>query len=174
LNDGSVTVNRTTQLSWDGNINLLINEAPKGILSLFMRIPGWCHNARIIVNGKAIATKINSGSYAEVRRKWTKGDQLQLILEMPATLIEANPLVEATRNQVAVKRGPVVYCLEFIDLPKNNSVFGIDLPLNAQFKMTPLKIGNEVVVALETTGKKSAGENWNNQFIRRYLRVPLK
>ena len=34
---------------------------------------------------------------------------------MPVALIEANPLVEENRNQVAVKRGPVVYCLESVD-----------------------------------------------------------
>ena len=37
---------------------------------------------------------------------------------MPVRLMEANPLVEETRNQVAVKRGPIVYCLESPDLPE--------------------------------------------------------
>jgi DUF1680 family protein len=36
---------------------------------------------------------------------------------MPPQLIEANPLVEETRNQVAIQRGPLVYCLESVDLP---------------------------------------------------------
>jgi DUF1680 family protein len=36
---------------------------------------------------------------------------------MAARLMEANPLVEETRQQVAVKRGPIVFCLESPDLP---------------------------------------------------------
>ena len=43
---------------------------------------------------------------------------VELDLPMPARLIEANPLVEETRNQVAIERGPIVYCLESPDLPK--------------------------------------------------------
>jgi DUF1680 family protein len=39
-------------------------------------------------------------------------------LPMPVQLIESHPLVEETRNQVAVKRGPIVYCLESADLPE--------------------------------------------------------
>ena len=35
---------------------------------------------------------------------------------MPVRLMEAHPLVEEARNQIAVQRGPIVYCLESIDL----------------------------------------------------------
>jgi len=34
---------------------------------------------------------------------------------MTVKMIEANPLAEEIRNQVAVKRGPIVYCLESVD-----------------------------------------------------------
>ena len=37
---------------------------------------------------------------------------------MPARLMESHPLVEETRGQVAVARGPLVYCLESPDLPE--------------------------------------------------------
>jgi DUF1680 family protein len=36
---------------------------------------------------------------------------------MSPRLIEANPFVEETLNQVAVQRGPLIYCLESSDLP---------------------------------------------------------
>jgi len=38
---------------------------------------------------------------------WRPGDLLDLDLAMPPQLVEANPLVEETRNQLAVKRGPL-------------------------------------------------------------------
>ena len=49
---------------------------------------------------------------------------------MPAVLVESNPLVEETLNQVAVKRGPVVYCVESADL-KGAKVTELSLPANA-------------------------------------------
>ena len=52
-----------------------------------------------------------------------------------AQLIEAHPLVEETRNQVAVKRGPVVYCLESCDLPDGVRVQDVKLPVDSKFSV---------------------------------------
>ncbi len=68
-------------------------------------------------------------------------------MDMPATLIESNPMVEETRNQVAVKRGPVVYCIESPDMP-SLKVFNIAIPYNIQLKPVPTTIANGNMMAL--------------------------
>jgi DUF1680 family protein len=50
-------------------------------------------------------------------------------------MITADPLVEHTRNQVAVMRGPVVYCLESIDVPQGVRLDDICLPADAKWKI---------------------------------------
>jgi DUF1680 family protein len=57
------------------------------------------------------------GTYFEVKRTWKPGDVVTLNLAFGPTLWEANPLVEETFGQVAVRYGPLVYCLEANDLP---------------------------------------------------------
>jgi DUF1680 family protein len=52
---------------------------------------------------------------------------------MEVRLTEANPLVEELRNQVAVERGPIVYCLESHDLPDQTGVCEIVIPNNVRF-----------------------------------------
>jgi DUF1680 family protein len=52
---------------------------------------------------------------------------------MPARMIEANPLVEETRHQVAIQRGPIVYCLESPDLPDGVCVQDVIVPADAKF-----------------------------------------
>jgi DUF1680 family protein len=47
---------------------------------------------------------------------------------MSVRMIEANPYVEETRNEAAVMRGPLVYCLESPDLPKGVRVLDVRLP----------------------------------------------
>jgi len=173
LNDGNIVkLTEETNYPWEGDITLRFDEAPKNEFSIFLRIPGWCHNAKILLNGKPLSTKIESGKYAAVKRKWNKGDCLQLVLEMPVAMIEANPLVEETRNQVAVKRGPVVYCLESTDLNKNNSVFGLGISSSAKFKTTRTKIGNSNVIGLETTAKKIGDNNWSDQLYKEVSKQP--
>jgi DUF1680 family protein len=53
--------------------------------------------------------------YAHIRRRWRKGDVVLLSLDMPAERIYAHPEVAADVGRVALKRGPIVYCLEGAD-----------------------------------------------------------
>ena len=47
--------------------------------------------------------------------RWRKGDKVTLSLDMPAERIYAHPEVAADAGHVALKRGPIVYCLEGAD-----------------------------------------------------------
>ena len=53
---------------------------------------------------------------------------------MGIRLIEANPLVEETRNQIVVKRGPIVYCLESPDLPNSVRISDVIIPADIELK----------------------------------------
>jgi hypothetical protein len=154
LPDGSAfQLTEQTAYPWDGHIALAIERAPAKNFSIFLRIPGWCKTASLKVNGQPVRTTITPGQYAEVHRTWNKGDAITLDLPMPATLLEANPLVEETRGQVAVRRGPVVYCLESPDFPGNIDILRIALPATATFKTMPMHIGGHSLTALSTTAK---------------------
>lgn len=147
LKDGSpIKLTQKTNYPWDGNIRITLLEAPE--TAVFLRIPGWCKHATI--NAKPVKT----GAYVKIKVR--KGDKISLVLDMPATLIEANPLVEETRNQVAVKRGPVVYCMESVDGP----VSDIIIPANIQLRPKAMKIDQGNVMALEGEGRLLQHNNW--------------
>ncbi|QXP53832.1 hypothetical protein H0I24_07845 [Cellulophaga sp. HaHa_2_1] len=44
---------------------------------------------------------------------------------MEIQIIEGHPRIEEIRNQIAVKRGPIVYCMEFPDLPKHTNILEV-------------------------------------------------
>src|SRR5205807_431233 len=103
---------------WDDRIRITIDRAPNREVSISLRIPAWAHNAKVAINGRAEPSIPRAGSFYELRRTWSAGDVVELHLPMPVRILEANPYVEETRNQVAVMRGPIVYCLESTDLPE--------------------------------------------------------
>jgi len=70
--------------------------------------------------------------YAAIERRWPSGDEIELTLLMKPRLVEANPRVEEVRNQVAIMRGPVVYCLESIDLPDDVKIAEVHIPRDIQ------------------------------------------
>jgi DUF1680 family protein len=85
---------------------------------------------------------------------------------MDTELIEANPLVEETLGQVAVKRGPIVYCLESIDLPRGvkplDVLLSSDIKLRARYDQRLL--GG--VAVLEGPALARTNSNWTGQLYR--------
>jgi DUF1680 family protein len=96
---------------------------------------------------------------------------------MPVELIEANPLVEETLGQVAVKRGPVVYCLESPDLPAGVRVGDVAIPAEVRFRARHDSRLLGGVVVLEATLLASPGSDWTGQLYREHRKrewQPLK
>ncbi|MEH6306910.1 glycoside hydrolase family 127 protein [Olivibacter sp. CPCC 100613] len=133
-NGNKVKLRQETAYPWDGAIKIVVEETDKDGFSLFLRIPSWTDKVVLQVNGKEIKEVPKSGTYTKIHRKWKKGDVVSLAMPMETHLMQANPLVEENRNQVAIKRGPLVYCLESLDLPKDKSIFDVAIPLNTNFQ----------------------------------------
>lgn len=117
LPDGQTAILlQETRYPWDGHIKLTWSAAPAAETTLRLRIPSWAAGATLRVNGQPGPEAVQLGTYAAVRRRWTAGDRVELDLPLEVRLMEAHPQVEDCRNRVAVRRGPIVYCLE---LPKS-------------------------------------------------------
>jgi len=162
-----IKLTQTTEYPWEGTIKIAIDAAPKKkAVSFFLRIPEWCQKATIKVNGQEIASENKSNSYSEINRIWKKGDVVELELDMPVVLLESNPLVEETRNQTCVKRGPIVYCLEGKDVDGGKSIDDVMIPAN--IKLTPKKteVDGYPVVELEGVAKLSNQTSWKNTLYR--------
>jgi DUF1680 family protein len=170
-NGEKIQVAQTTDYPWEGAVSIEMKKAPKKQFALFVRIPGWCRGASLTVNGKEEQTNLASSSYVKLERKWKPGDKVELNLPMEAKLMEANPLVEESRNQVAVKRGPVVYCMEGVDLPGSN-IFGVTLPSDIKFVPKPIEIDGAKLAALEGKAFVENTGDWSNTLYREVS--PLK
>ena len=87
------------------------------------------------MNGIDTDAEVNPGTYVNIERRWQKGDVVSLDMPMDIKLIEGHPFIEEVRNEAAIKRGPVVYCIESVDLPEETEILDVYLPVNA--KLTP-------------------------------------
>ncbi|MBE7169429.1 MAG: glycoside hydrolase family 127 protein [Williamsia sp.] len=170
----AVKLTQETDYPWDGLVKIRLEEVPGAAFSLFLRIPGWSDGAQLQVNGKAAAVSVTPGEYAEINRTWKQGDVIELRLPMPVKLLEANPLVEEARNQVAVKRGPVVYCLESIDLPKDKSIFDIAIPLNEKLVPKATTVANSRMMSLEGSALLQPASSWKNKLYKEVSAAKLQ
>ena len=130
--DGArIKVRQETNYPWSGAVKFTIDEAPAREIALKLRIPGWLHAgaAAIRINGQSSAGTPAPGSYHEIRRTFRAGDVIEFTLDFSPVLLESNPLVEETLDQVAVRNGPIVYCLESNDLPEGVRLSDVALSL---------------------------------------------
>lgn len=163
-----IHLHQETNYPWDGAISINIDTAPKEEYALFLRIPGWSNGATVMVNNKVVNASIVSGTYLKLEQKWKKGDVISLNIPMPVEVMQANPLVEETRNQVAVKRGPIVYCLESEGISKKSSINEVVLNANSDFKIQNIQKNNRNLVAINAQGFLNSN-SWDKK-----LYQPLK
>jgi DUF1680 family protein len=178
VNENVVKITQQTNYPWDGAIKLTVAPATPATFALCLRIPGWVRGEpvpsdlysyddpspakwTIKVNGKPIQAETDHG-FAIVKREWKLGDTVEMDLPMPVRRVAGNPKIKATRGQVALERGPVVYAFEGID--NDGSVFDIELPTSAKatavFK--PDLLGG--VAVLNVTGAKRVIRQQGGEF----------
>ena len=131
LAGGLLKLRQQTDYPWDGAVRFTFEAAPAEPVTLFLRIPAWAKNPAITVNGKPVDEPIRAAAFHPLHRNWSAGDVVELNLPMPVRLVESHPYIEETRNQLAVVRGPIVYCLESIDLPPDAHVLDVHLGSDA-------------------------------------------
>src|SRR5690606_12983472 len=157
-----IKITQESNYPWDGDASFVMEELPANY-ALKLRIPGWADGAEITKNNEKITFKTENG-YAVLSGELKKGDRITLRLPMQVTFMEANPLVEEARNQVAVMRGPVVYCLEKADVPENVDIF--DLKVNALDGFEPVQesILGQSIVFLQGNAYSDNTEEWGSLY----------
>jgi hypothetical protein len=115
---GSVRVRQITDYPWDGKVTVQVTPERPADLTVKLRLPGWCKQAELKVNGQSVSVQAAKG-YVALRRQWAPGDEIQWIFDMPVERVYAHPSVKENRGRVAIQRGPVIYCLEEADNGKD-------------------------------------------------------
>ncbi len=161
LKTKDLEIEQTTDYPWDGHIILTIKKA-KNLSTIKLHKPNWVEQYTVHVNGEPTTL--------EIARKWKAGDTIEIHFEMRPRLIEANPLVEEAKNQIAVQRGPIVYCLEGQDIEGGYRINDIALP--ADIKLTEHKMtmnGHEMTV-LDGEAIVVNNAPWDNKTLYREVR----
>jgi DUF1680 family protein len=131
INDNTVLLTQETRYPWDGKVKITVEPERAAEFAIYVRIPGWASNqpvpsdlyryvkenngkVTLRVNGRRADLNREKG-FAKLRRKWKKGDVIQLSLPMSVRRVLCNERVEENRGKMALERGPIVYCVEWFD-----------------------------------------------------------
>ena len=140
-----VRVTQEANFPWDGKVSISVFPDNVEKFSVRIRIPGWAMNEaitgnlyrfddqitegyKITINDAPVDAEVEDG-YAEIKRRWEKGDQIDVEFPMPVRIVVADERIEDDRGKIAVQRGPVIYCAEW---PDNNNGNVLNLLINKE------------------------------------------
>ncbi|MGH9693237.1 MAG: glycoside hydrolase family 127 protein, partial [Bryobacteraceae bacterium] len=145
----AVKMIQETRYPWDGAVRVTVEPAKASAFTINVRVPGWARGeilpsalyrfaetssqpVTLKVNGRPVPVRLEKG-YVSLRRKWRKGDTIELDLPMQPRRVLASTEVAADRELIAIQRGPIVYCAEW---PDNSPGHVLELALPDDFALT--------------------------------------
>jgi DUF1680 family protein len=117
----TVTIRQETDYPGTGLVTLVIEPKETASFPLLLRIPRWCSQASLSINGYPVANATKSGEFLKIDRIWKSGDQVTLDMPMPWRFVAGR---KAQAGRAAVMRGPLVYTL---NPDKESALAKIDL-----------------------------------------------
>jgi hypothetical protein len=100
-----VEISETTGYPFDDEIHFKVKTGHKANFAFHLRIPAWCKNPSLSVNGKKWGEP-RGNSLIAISREWSDGDVVDLVLPMEVTVSRWY------ENSAAIERGPLVYALK--------------------------------------------------------------
>ncbi|MBN2487149.1 MAG: glycoside hydrolase family 127 protein [Bacteroidales bacterium] len=101
----AVTITENTDYPFEEQIRLTVEIGSPTKFPLKLRIPEWCKNPEILVNGQPQPAVV-PGSYFTIDKTWANNDVVVINLPMPIALSKW------VNNSVGIERGPLVYSLK--------------------------------------------------------------
>lgn len=106
-NGNTVTIVENTRYPFEEAIHFTIRTAKSTSFPLYLRLPDWCAQPAVKVNGKPVAFQAMPGGYVKLSNTWKNKDQVTLELPMQLKLRTWTQ----NKNSVSVDRGPITYSL---------------------------------------------------------------
>ena len=160
LPEGSVMLKQTSDFPWDGKIVIKVSECHGKVGSLKLRIPWWANPKKTkltIKNSGSISPNdviVSEKGYVAVPIE--EGAVVTLTLPMEIEMDESHPHVLNNRGRAALRRGPILYCIEQEDNP-DADVWDICLPagISLEAKWKPELLGGVMVLQGEAAALDS-------------------
>ncbi len=102
-----IILEEQTNYPFEESVRFIIHTEQEVEFPLYLRIPSWCKNPQVSVNGSNIGTMLEGGKYLRINKKWKQGDEITLNIPMSLSLRKW----PTNKNSVSVDYGPLTLSL---------------------------------------------------------------
>jgi hypothetical protein len=124
LGDGlQVSLKQQTHYPFEETVHITVDPIFAARFPVRLRIPGWCGNAQVNVNGIALDKSCPAGTWVTVERNWQAGDSIDITFPMDIKVdfcdvstdvrywIPDDEKAGTWAKAAVVRRGPLLYSL---------------------------------------------------------------
>lgn len=104
----TLKISQETEYPASGKVLLRLEPAQAATFPVLLRIPRWCREIKISVNGTPIKETITPGTFFNLTRNFKQGDEIHLEMTMDWRFVKGRKVNEGL---VALMRGPSLFCL---------------------------------------------------------------
>ncbi|HLK30044.1 MAG TPA: beta-L-arabinofuranosidase domain-containing protein [Puia sp.] len=113
-NGKTVMLEQTTNYPFDDHVKIKVNTSANIGFPIYLRIPGWCEGAKILLNRKEINVDAKANNYVRLENEWKDGDAIELVLPMHIAIMEW----QKNKNSVSINYGPLTFSLKIDEVYK--------------------------------------------------------
>ena len=150
LRDGKpVTLTTETIYPSDGKIVITVDTGSAAAFAFKARIPAWCSESTVKVNGKTVDVRTSDDGYAAINRTWAKADKVELNFKLEPRVIVGD---HKNAGKVAVMYGPLVLAADTA------------LPGTDGMQLSAIRIANTDLAALSISPEPAPDtvKSWSN------------
>ncbi len=109
VGDGTeVTINEDTHYPFREKVEFTVNTPEQVKFPLYLRVPEWCEDPTVAINGNPISVNASPRSYIKINRAFSDGDKITLTMPMELSVTKW----EQNKNSVSVNYGPLTFSLK--------------------------------------------------------------
>jgi hypothetical protein len=102
-------------------IEMSVNPVREATFPLSLRIPGWCKNAELSVNGTGVNAAPDAKGFVRVERLWKPGDAVRLRFPMTVSVAAGRDSNADGAPYASVSYGPLLFALPIPDVQGPNT-----------------------------------------------------
>ena len=173
VGNNPVQIIQQNNYPWNGSLRFTVNPKTTTNFNMLIRIPGWARNEaipstlyqyedgvhkKVVVKVNGVSTKqIMQNGYWVINKKWKNGDVISVDLPMEVQKVFCNSNVKENIGKVALQRGPIMYCAEWVD--NNGTTSDISLPSRTTFTNEYSNMLNGIMVLKGEANKIDANNS---------------
>lgn len=166
-----IAVDLRSDYPFDRDVWLKLEPQEPTEFALRLRLPGWCQEWGLSLNGAVQDMQPNDKGYLVIERMWNPGDTVALKLDMPVRVV-----VDELGNvgRVALVRGPLVYAADSAFLSSGRLLDDVVLLLDGADPAREVRLvkdeetGSVHLVVPTVVVKPKAGAGWWREKERYY------